>query len=94
MSYSVENDKQLVFGRTGQLPLAQITPSAKPASGPAERAWARRCNAEVLQLDRLLRYEASLERAFDRTLNQLKRLQRMRKGQPVPATVNVNFSAS
>jgi hypothetical protein len=35
------------------------------------------------QFDRLLRYEASLERAFDRTLAQLERLQRMRLGQPV-----------
>jgi hypothetical protein len=34
-------------------------------------------------LDRLLRYEARLERSFDRTLNRLERLQRMRLGQPV-----------
>ena len=32
------------------------------------------------ELDRLLRYETSLERAFDRTLTQLERAQRMRKG--------------
>jgi len=44
-------------------------------------------------LDLLLRYETNLERAFDRTLNQLERLQRMRKGQPVPPTLNVNVSA-
>ena len=44
-------------------------------------------------LDLLLRYESNLERAFDRTLNQLERLQRMRKGQPAPPTVNVNVSA-
>jgi hypothetical protein len=36
-------------------------------------------------LDRPLRYEASLERSFDRTLSQLERLQRMRRGQPVLA---------
>src|SRR4029077_17574254 len=41
-------------------------------------------------LDRLLRYEASLERAFDRTLSQLERLQRMRLGQPVPPPLQVN----
>jgi hypothetical protein len=40
-------------------------------------------------LDRLLRYEASLERTFDRTLNQLERLQRMRLGQPVVPPVNL-----
>ncbi len=35
------------------------------------------------ELDRLLRYEASLERSFERTLSQLVGLQRMRLGQPV-----------
>ena len=33
-------------------------------------------------LDRLLRYETSLERSFERTLSQLVGLQRMRLGQP------------
>ena len=43
-------------------------------------------------LDRLLRYEASLDRAFDRTLIQLERLQRMRLGQSVlpPIKVDIN----
>lgn len=44
--------------------------------------------------DRLLRYEASLERAFDRTLNQLERLQRRRKGEVVPAPISANVSLS
>jgi len=43
-------------------------------------------------LDRLLRYEASLERSFDRTLSQLERLQRMRAGQPVPPELKVRLS--
>ena len=43
--------------------------------------------------DRLQRYEASLERSFDRTLSQLERLQRMRLGQPVAPPIKVNFSA-
>ena len=47
---------------------------------------------KTLPLDQLLRYEASLERAFDRTLNQLERLQRMRKGQPVPPPLSVNVT--
>jgi len=42
--------------------------------------------------DRLLRYEASLERSFDRTLSQLERLRRMRLGQPVLPTVEVRHS--
>lgn len=42
--------------------------------------------------DRIVRYEVSLERAIDRTLNQLERLQRMRSGQPVPAPLKVELS--
>jgi len=45
-------------------------------------------------LDRLLRYEASLERSFDRTLSQLERLQRMRLGQPVLPKLEVHHSLS
>jgi hypothetical protein len=44
------------------------------------------------QLDRLLRYEAILQRDFDRALSQLERLQRTRKGQPVSPTLNVQVS--
>jgi hypothetical protein len=46
---------------------------------------------ESARLDRLLKYSASLERDFDRTLNQLERLQRIRTGQPVPPQFNVNL---
>jgi len=52
----------------------------------------RRLVPESPSLDRLLRYEASLERSFDRTLSQLERLQRMRRGQPVPPTLKVELS--
>jgi len=52
----------------------------------------RRCVPESPSLDRLLRYEASLERGFDRTLSQLERLQRIRRGQPVPPTVKLELS--
>ena len=44
------------------------------------------------QSDRLLRYEASLERAFDRTLSQLERRQQLRLGQALPPTLNVSLS--
>ncbi|HTC79246.1 MAG TPA: hypothetical protein VK657_11565 [Terriglobales bacterium] len=37
---------------------------------------------------------ASLERAFDRTLTQLERIQRMGKVQAAPAPLNVSLSAS
>jgi hypothetical protein len=43
-------------------------------------------------LERLLRYEANLRREFDRTLNQLERLQRVRLGQPEPPTVRLELS--
>jgi hypothetical protein len=45
-------------------------------------------------LDRLLRYEVSLDRSFDRTLSQLERLQRIRKGQPVLPELKVRHSLS
>jgi hypothetical protein len=44
-------------------------------------------------LDRFLRYMASLDRSLDRTLNQLERLQRMRLGQSVPPPLQVNLSS-
>jgi hypothetical protein len=44
--------------------------------------------------DRLQRYEASLDRSFDRTLSQLERLQRLRLGQPVLPAVKVDVSHS
>jgi hypothetical protein len=44
-------------------------------------------------LDRLLRYEAALERMFERTLSQLERLQRMRLGEPVAPRIDLNLSS-
>jgi hypothetical protein len=41
-------------------------------------------------LDRLLKYETSLDRSFARNLDQLERWQRMRLGQPVPPPLHVN----
>jgi hypothetical protein len=52
----------------------------------------RRSVPDSPQLDRLLRYEASLERAFDRTLIQLERLQRMRLGQSVLPPIKVDIT--
>ena len=43
-------------------------------------------------LDRLHRYEANLDRSFDRTLSQLERPQRIRLGQLVPPPVKVDLS--
>lgn len=46
------------------------------------------------QFDHFLRYEASLERNFDRTLSQLERVQRLRLGQPVLPKLEVHHSLS
>ena len=43
-------------------------------------------------VDRLIRYGSSLERAFERTLAQYERAQRVRKGQPLPPQVDVRIS--
>jgi hypothetical protein len=40
----------------------------------------------------LLRYGSSIERQIDRTLNQIERLQRMRKGMLASAPVKVDLS--
>lgn len=57
-----------------------------------EIEFVRRSVPKSEWLDRVLRYEASLERGFDRTLGQLERLQRMRLGQPVTPRVDVTIS--
>lgn len=70
--------------------------SKKPQSIESERT-----NVEILRqsvpdsqgMDRLLRYEAHLSREFERTLSQLERLQRMRKGQPVLPPIKVEVSS-
>jgi hypothetical protein len=43
-------------------------------------------------LDRVLRYETSIQRQLAYALNQLERLQRARKGEHVPAPVSVQLS--
>jgi hypothetical protein len=42
--------------------------------------------------DRLVRYEAHLSREIDRVLNRLERLQRIRKGHPLPPQLDVNIT--
>jgi hypothetical protein len=52
----------------------------------------RRSVPEDRKCDRLLRYETSLERGFDRTLNQLERMQRLRRGLSVAPRIEVDVS--
>jgi hypothetical protein len=44
-------------------------------------------------LDKILRYETSVERQLYRALHQLERIQRRGRGEPVPPPVSVEFSA-
>jgi len=46
------------------------------------------------ELDRLLRYEGSIERQFYKALNQLERLQRLRAGDNVPPPVEVDVDVN
>lgn len=50
-------------------------------------------NSDSTVLNRFPRYEASIERGLDRTLMQLERIQRMRRGQPVPPPIKVDISS-
>jgi hypothetical protein len=43
-------------------------------------------------LDLYIRYDTYLSRETDRLLNRLERLQRMRKGQPLPPQLDVKIS--
>ena len=43
-------------------------------------------------VDRILKYESTLERQFYRAMNQLERLQRMRRGEVVPPPMVVQVS--
>ena len=43
-------------------------------------------------VDRFVRYETHLSREFDRILNRLERVQRMRRGQAGPPTLNLNIT--
>lgn len=47
---------------------------------------------EGIQMELVLRYGASLDRELDRILKQLERCQRMRLGQPVPPSLDVNIA--
>ena len=46
-----------------------------------------------VELDRILRYETTIQRQMVYAINQLERLQRTRKGEHVPAPVSVQLSS-
>ena len=45
-------------------------------------------------LDRILRYESTIEKQLSRAMNQLERLQRMRNGEAIPAPLAVDVCAT
>jgi hypothetical protein len=51
-----------------------------------------KANQDALNLSS--RYETTIDRAFDRTLTQLERIQRMRLGQPVSPPIKIDVSSS
>ena len=59
-------------------------------TGPPGQAAALLPSLEVL--DKILRYETKLERQMFRAMAQLERLQRMRRGEAVPAPLTVEVS--
>ncbi len=44
------------------------------------------------ELERIQRYETAIKRDMYRAIDQLERLQRRRRGEPLPPTVNVKVS--
>ena len=46
------------------------------------------------ELEKLTRYEGSLERQFYKALNQLERVQRMRAGDKIPAPIALNLEVN
>jgi hypothetical protein len=49
-------------------------------------------NVRSETVDHLICYEASLEKAFGRTLAQLQRAQQLRKGLPLPPQLDVKIT--
>jgi hypothetical protein len=46
-----------------------------------------------MPMEKILRYETAIERQLYRAISQLERLQRQRKGEPVPPEIKVNISS-
>jgi hypothetical protein len=71
--------------------MATETAEIKQGANLLEGEWSI---SDSTILNRFPRYEASIERGFDRTLTQLERIQRMRLGQPVAPPVKVDLNIS
>ncbi len=62
------------------------------SSAVQEIAIARHVIPDDDALDKLLRYEAAIERQLGRTVDRLERLQRRRKGEMIPPPVSVHLT--
>jgi hypothetical protein len=62
------------------------------STGVMEVALAQHAIPDRDALDRILRYETAIERNLGRALNRLERLQRRRKGEPIPPPVSVRLT--
>jgi hypothetical protein len=58
-----------------------------------EAAFASHSLPPVLQMDKILRYETTIERQLYRAMAQLERLQRQRKGELIPPPINLEISS-
>ena len=75
--------------------LGEYSETASRVKAPTEKLeLLGRKEPDGSELDQRLRYEASLERSFERTLSQLLGLQRMRLGQPVQPKPDVRHLLS
>ena len=76
--------------------IKRLTQSQESCEEDEEKKLEYAAKAAVLPpegtMERLMRYEASLERSIDRTLTQLERLQRMRAGQAIPPPLKVEVT--
>jgi hypothetical protein len=90
-----EEHRRLVLGRIeGRLNLyRELSGECEEREETEEAA---RQAAEVLPapavLDKILRYEGTVERQLYRAMNQLERLQRRRSGEAIPAPITMNVS--
>ncbi|MBI3895518.1 MAG: hypothetical protein HY313_06270 [Acidobacteria bacterium] len=67
--------------------------SCKEESLEVESQLARLSLPDKEETDKLLRHETALDRQLYRAMNQLERLQRMRRGETVPPPISLEISA-
>ena len=80
--------------------LAEKEEALKVALDVAEETEAFKLQSDLARLslpaegsaEKTLRYETAIERQMYRAINQLERLQRQRRGEPVPPSINVEVS--